>query len=245
MIRPILTVFLALLLGRGLAQDPNYLHNRTVMERVPSVGQVGNVVSLGNMAVSAPGVVGDVYLHLDYRNATFWLYDENKIAQGFPAKLDLQRNEFDVHLGKNGIRALSGNMVKTFAWADSVTKVPQYFVNGKEYKDEEGTPYIGFFQILSEGEITLLKMTRVDFKPADRNPTHNTGSKDNRFLKTVNLYYAVGTTAKELPGKKGITKLFGERTKETDKFIKVNEINLGKENHLVALFDYYNSLVKK
>ena len=225
--------------------EQGYLHNRIVMERVPSVGQVGNVVSLGNMSLSTPGLVGDVYLNLDYRNASFWLYEESKVAHGYPAKLDLQRNEFDVHMGKNGIRALSGNMVKTFVWADSVTKTPQYFVNGKEYKDEEGTPYVGFFQILSEGGITLLKMARVNFKPADRNPTHSTGSKDNRFMKHVELYYAVGTTVKELPGKKGITKLFGERIPETDKFIKTNEINLSKENHLVALFDYYNSLVKK
>jgi hypothetical protein len=32
---------------------------------------------------------------------------------------------------------------------------------------------------------------------------------------------------------------------EMSKFIDVNEINFTNERHLTALFDYYNSLVKK
>ncbi len=224
-------------------QDQGFLHNRALMERIPNLGTSNSVV-LGNMAISTPGLVGDVYLNLDYRLATFWLYDEQKVASGLPARLDLQRNEFDVRYG-NGIRALSGSRVRSLVWADSLTRTPQYFVNGKEYADAESTPYLGFFQILSEGEISLLKLTRVVFKPADKNPTHTTGSKDDRFLKRTELYYAIGTKAIELPNRKGTQKLFDSRKAEMEKFIKVNEIDLSKESHLLAVFNYYNSLVKK
>lgn len=227
-------------------ENKDYLHNRTVMERIPLAAQGGNSVMLGNLSVSTPGTVGDVYLNPDYRITTFWLYDQDQAAAGFAARLDLQRNEFDIHMGKgNGIKAMSGTKVRTLMWADSLTRTPQYFVNGHEYKNEEGVPYLGFFQILSEGELTLLRMTTVSFKPADHNPTHYTGSKDNRFIKRTKLYYAVGSTALELPNRKGTLKLMESRKDEINKFIKVNELNLGNDRHIVSLFDYYNSLTKK
>lgn len=216
------------------------------MERVPLAGQGGNAVMLGNLTMTTPGTVGDVYLTPDYRITTFWLYEENRVAQGYATRLDLQRNEFDIYMGKgSGVKALSGTKVKTLVMADSLTKTPQYFVNGQEFKDEDDTPYVGFFQILSEGEYTLLKMTRVTFKPADHNPTHYTGSKDNRFIKKTELYVAAGVKAYELPNRKTILKLMESHKEEVDKFIKVNEINMSVERHLVALFDYYNSLTKK
>lgn len=239
----ILLVFVAVL---GLAQEQNFIHNRAIMERIPTAGAVGNAIALGNLSYSPTATVGDVYLNEDYRNATFWLYDNNQIAQGLAARLDLQRNEFDINLGSGkGIRALPGSKVRTMVWIDNFTNTPQYFVNGGEYKNDEGTPYYGFFQILAEGEVTLLKLNRVIFKPADRNPTHSTGSKDNQLLKRFELYYALGNKALELPNKKGIRKLFASRQEEIDKFIKLNELNLGTEPHIVILFDYYNSLIKK
>ena len=237
------SVLTSFVINATAQQDQGFLHNKALMERIPNLGTSNSVV-LGSMAISTPGLVGDVYLNLDYRASTFWLYDENKIAHDLKARLDIQRNEFDVIYGKE-IRALSGSRVRTLAWIDSLTHTPQYFVNGKEYTDDEGTPYLGFFQILSEGEITFLKMTRVIFKPADKNPTHSTGSRDDRFLKRTELYYAIGAKALELPNRKGTQKLFDSRKAEIEKFIKVNAIDLSKESHLTALFNYYNSLVKK
>jgi hypothetical protein len=227
-------------------QDKNYLHNRGIMERIPLAGQSGNAITLGNLSVTTPATVGDVYLTPDYRITTFWLYDDSKVAHGFAARLDLQRNEFDIHMGKGGgVKSLSGTKVRTLVMADSLTRTPQYFVNAQEYKNEDGVPFLGFFQILSEGELTLLKLTRVTFKPADPNPTHYTGSKDNRFIKRSELFYASGTSAAELPGRKGILKLMESRKAEVNNFIKINEIDLSSERHLAALFDYYNSLTKK
>lgn len=225
-------------------QNIDFLHNKSVMERLPAASIAPDrMVPLGNLAVSTPGIQGDVYLTKDYRNSTFWLYEADAPTKTYPAKLDLQRNEFDLHQGKGqGVRALPGTRVKHLMWTDSITNTPQYFVNGQEFKNEEGAPYLGFFQILAEGGISLLKLTTVKFKPADQNPTHNTGIKDNRFMKNTELYYAQGQKAMELPNRKGILKLMESHKEEVDKFIKVNQINLSVERHLIALFDYYNSL---
>lgn len=226
------------------AQNQDYIHNRTVMERALLAGAGGSPVSLGNMSMSAPSTVGDVYLTEDYRITTFWLYENNKMGQGFAARLDLERNEFDILFG-TGVRALSGSKVKTLMWLDSLTRTPQYFVNAQEYKNEEEVPFLGFFQILSEGELTLLKMTGVKFKPADKSLIHNTGTKDNKFLKNVAFYVTQGTKANKLPNRKGILKLMESHKDEVVKFMDVNEISTSNERHLTAVFDYYNSLIKK
>ena len=89
---------------------------------------------------------------------------------------------------------------------------------------------------------SLFKLNTVTFKPADHNPTHYTGSKDNRFIKHTELFYAKGNSALELPNRKGILKMMESRKEEVDKFVKVNELNLTVERHIIALFDYYNSL---
>jgi hypothetical protein len=226
------------------AQNQDYIHNRTVMERALVAGAGGTPVPLGNMSMSTPATVGDVYLTADYRITTFWLYNSNTMGQGYAVRLDLERNEFDILFG-NGVRALTGTKVKTLMWLDSLTRTPQYFVNAQEYKNEEDVPFVGFFQILSEGELTLLKMTQVKFKPADKSLVHNTGTKDNKFLKIVDFYIAQGTKATKLPNRKGILKLMASHNDEVEKFMKVNEISTSNERHLVAVFDYYNSLIKK
>ncbi|MDZ4716342.1 MAG: hypothetical protein SH819_12830 [Cytophagales bacterium] len=225
-------------------QTESYLHNRTMLERMSSQGVVGNVVPLANMAGNTPGLIGDVYLQTDYRNTVFLLYDQDKVTQVYAARLDLQRNEFDIKVGA-GVRSLSGGLVRSLFWKDSLTNSPQYFVNGKEYKNEEDVPYFGFFQILAEGELTMLKMSELYFRPADRNMAHSVGSKDNKFIKNQHLYYAVGHKAVKLPNRKSVRKLFDSQAVEMEKFIKVNEIDLSQERHVIAAFEHYNALVRK
>ncbi len=222
----------------------NYMHKKNMMDRL--LLGTGNNVALGNLSSPTPGVVGDVYLTKEFKISTFWLYDNNSVAKDLAARLDLQRNEFDIHMGKgNGIRSLSGSRVRSVVMSDSVTLIPKYFINGQEYKNEEDIPYLGFFQILAEGELSLLKFTTVTFKPADTNPTHSTGSADHRFMKKSKLYYAQGSKAIELPNRRGILKLMESRQREVNDYIKLNDINLGDERHLVILFDYYNTITKK
>ena len=106
-------------------------------------------------------------------------------------------------------------------------------------------PYLGFFQILAEGELTLLKKTDVILKEADRSSHHNAGNIDNKLLKRPELFYATDDRALKLPGKGKLTNIFETRREEMKKFIKTNEIDFDKDNHLIALFDYYNLLIRK
>lgn len=193
------------------------------------------------IAAPPPEVLGDVYLHPDYRITTFQLYSNDKLVEGFPSRFDIRSNEFDL-ITQQGIRALRGDQVKSIVWVDSISKQPQYMVNGKEFLNEANIPYTGFFQIITEGNMMLLKKTELQVKDPDFHPALNVGSRDVRINKKSFLYYTDGKQALLWPGKKQGLKLFTSKADEINKFIKVNELDLGKEGHVSALINYYNSL---
>ncbi len=234
-------------ISRGQVDPKNplsdsYFRRVNVMQRMldPVSIRSGSIPSV--MPAAAPEVKGDVYLTPDYRITTFVLYDNEKLIEGFASKYDINKNEFDI-LTHQGVRVLPGNKVKSLVWMDSLTKQPQYFFNYQDVKNEEGVPYLGFFQLLSDGTMPLLKKTELIFRKADFNPALNVGSKDHRYIKKPHYYTIKDSKMIVIPGKK-IYLLFADHQDEAQKFIKKNSLDLSMENHLAALFDYYNSVTK-
>ncbi len=227
------------LFGQG---QESYLHNRMVLERAAL--QSGSTNVTFSPASAPPGMVGDVFLNHDFRPSKFILFVDDKVVTGYAARLDLRRNEFDI-MTEQGIRALAGSRVKSLEWSDSLTKQPQFFVNASRFNNEDGIPYLGFFQILAEGKLVLLRKTELIFKEADRSPHHNAGNADHRFLKRSALYYVEGDCSLKLPGKRNLLKLFAGKDEEMSKFIKINALDLNQDSHIAALFEYYNLLVNK
>lgn len=191
---------------------------------------------------AAAEVKGDVYLMPDYRITTFVLYDNDKLIEGFSSKYDIDKNEFDL-MTQQGVRVLPGNKVKSLVWLDSLTKQPQYFFNYQDVMNEDGVPYLGFFQLLSDGPLPLLKKTELIFRKADFNPALNVGSKDHRYIKKPHYYMVKDNIMTALPGRK-IPTVFPDHQQEVQQFVKKNSLDLSHEGHLIALFDYYNSLTR-
>jgi hypothetical protein len=192
-----------------------------------------------------PGkVVGDSYLNADWKVSTVFLYD-GKTIEGYPTRYDIATNELEFN-AKNGIKVLGGDKIKNFVWIDGQTNVPAYYVNAKEFKSKDNVPLIGFFEVLADGTIPLLKKTKVTVKKADYNAALNVGSHDDKILKSDQLYYARDNQVFKLPSSsKKVIALFGDKSAEVKKFIDDNSLSTGKENNLVKIFENYNSLVKK
>lgn len=231
--------------GQADSKNPlsdSYFRRVNVMQRMmdPVNMRSGSIPSM--LPPAAAEVKGDVYLAPDYRITTFVLYDNDKLIEGYASKYDINKNEFDL-MTQQGVRVLPGNKVKSLVWLDSLTKQPQYFFNYQDVKNEQGVPYLGFFQLLSDGTFPLLKKTELIFKKADFNPALNVGSKDHRYIKKPHYFVVKDDKMMELPGRK-IPAVFPDHQEDIQKFVKKNSLDLSHEGHLVALFDYYNSLTK-
>lgn len=191
-----------------------------------------------------PGeTIGDTYLNTDWKLATLLLYDQDKMLEGYPVRYDLKSNELEVK-AKNGIRVINGNKVKSFIWIDSLTKQSAYFLNGKDFVDEEGVSQNGFYQVLSDGKIPPLKKTSLFVKKADYVVQFDVGSRNDIIKKQEDYFYLIEKQIIPLPSsKKKFIAIFGEKSEEMEKFLKKNKLSLNQAHHLAAIFEHYNRMM--
>ncbi len=225
-------------LGQNTPSTRTFMQNQYLLQRMGDTQQLlmGTVQTL---PPAAPDVLGDDMLNTQFQKATFLLNDSS-LLEGLPVKYYITRNEFDVKT-KAGLRVLKGDRVKSFVWIDSVTKKPEVFINGREIKHADGTPGSGFFQLIAEGKVGLVKQTEVIFKEANYHVALNVGNVDHKLIKKIHYYYLINNTFSPLPKKK-VETIFPDNQPQVQRFIKINTLDLGREDHLQALFDYYNSL---
>lgn len=223
-----------------------YLNNRFLVERIGSnndmlSGTTGMFSSLNSVP---PDVVGDSFLKNYFSKTVFLLFDDERIVSGYVAKYDLLKDDFYL-LQANAIRVLPGVKVKNFSYVDSINQAQHHFINGSEFKSESGTPMSGFYEILVDGPLALLKKNQAILKEADYHAALNVGSKDHRIIKTQSLFVAEGNNLKPLPKAKVLHELFTDQAEAIQKFIKVNQLDLRNESHLKAVFEYNYNLRKK
>ena len=238
-------VLLLMLMTLPVFSQQTYLNNRFLLERIGNTGNLltGNSGMLAGIPQGAPGVVGDSFLKNYFSDAAFLLFDQEQVVSGYQTKYDIQRDDFYL-LQNRVVRVLEGSKVRNFVVIDSLSKARQQYINGRLLKDETGSPLSGFFEVLSDGNMALLRKTEIEVKAPDFHPALNVGSKDHRVVKHQLMFYAREGVVGKVPQGKKILSLFPDQEEKMATFIKVNKLDLKSESHLKGLFEYYQSLVK-
>jgi hypothetical protein len=194
----------------------------------------------------APGrVIGNSYWYPEWRKASLMLFEGDRLIEGYSIRYNIDSDELEIKT-KSTVKVLEGRKVKSFIWIDSISKTPSYFINAQGYKDEQGSTFSGFFQVLSDGVIPLLKRLEIIYKKADYKVQFDVGRTDARILKKETYFYVMEKTLYEVPrSKKKLTSIFKDASNEIEKFIKINSIDVTEENHLVAIFNHYNHLLSE
>lgn len=101
-----------------------------------------------------------------------------------------------------------------------------------------------FYEVLSKGNVELLKKSRVAFKPEIRATTTLTSGVPARFEKMKDEYYLSSANGLiQIPkNEKELLIHFPEKKNEISKFIKENKIKLNQPDSLVKLANYINSI---
>lgn len=219
----------------------NYLHTRNLIDRLGTRDYGIGSSSVPTLPMAPPYVKGDVYLTATYNLSVFELFNSEKPIEGYYSRLDLQKNEFDL-ITKQGVRVLSGSRVMSFAYIDSITQAKKVFINARPWKDPDGTPLDGFFEILTDGSLLLVKQTELIFKKADYHPALAVGSRDHKYIKKDHYFFVQDSIVSKLPGKKDIPKIFKGKEVEIEAFIKKNALSSNKESDLIIIFNYYYSI---
>lgn len=191
-----------------------------------------------------PGrVVGSTYLNDQWKRTSIMLYDTEKLIEGLQTKYEIDLDQLEIRTA-GGVKVLSGRRIKSFVWVDSLSKIPHYFVNARDYKSEQGAPMTGFYEVLAEGPLTLLVKTSIVVRDPTYDHRLDMGQRDTRILKRTSFFYLDNNVVRELPSsRKKLLPVFGDHAAEADKFIKLNNLSLTQPGHLRALFEHYNEKI--
>ncbi|NJM26816.1 MAG: hypothetical protein HC859_16450 [Bacteroidia bacterium] len=229
------------------AQSAGGLQNNMQLQR--TVERLAGGLSPGEIDYGIPlppgRTLGDTYLGKGWRKGSITLLDGDKLIEGYFVRYNIELNEFEIRTPSK-VRALDGKKVKNFIWLDSVSQAPSYFVAARDYKDVEGGVFDGFLEVISDGPLPLLVKHEVFLRKSDYNVALQVGTRDAIVEKRATIFYAVDGVLYEVPrSKKKMIQLMAAHEEAIAKFIKINQVDFGDEDHLAALFDHYNKLSSK
>ena len=190
-------------------------------------------------AITGPGVVGDPYYSKRWNPGTITIYRDNKTFKLPGIKYDMVNFGVDALLD-NQIKSLDGNLVKSFEYADSISRLPHRFVNGKDFT-RDGVPVLGFLEILCWGKVDVYAFTETTILKPNYNTALSSGSQDYQISKKRTLVYSPGIALRPM-NKKELVTLWKEKESEMNSFQKINKLSLSNERDLLLMVDYFNTL---
>lgn len=187
--------------------------------------------------------IGDTYLESNFVPANVMLVEKEKMLKNYLIRYDIYRDEV-VFETDNGYRVLPGAKIKSFALFDSITSGYRYFVRGKFLTGNSNEVYDGFFEVLNEGKVSLLKRYSVVLKKADYRADLNVGNRENRILKKHEYFLLQSSNLILLPkSKKKFYAVFEKHTDAIANYAGNNNLDPSQEKELVRIFNFYNTLL--
>lgn len=187
-------------------------------------------------------VEGNNYLDTKWNSASLLLYRDQQVLEGFRVRYNIVSNMFELMEPENNlVSVMPGLRIQNFVWVDSTYKVPRYFVNGMDFKDE-GSPIVGFFEVLVDGQLPLMRRTVAVFKESNYNTALMVGNRNDQIIKRNIYYFLKGKDVIQMPnGRKKIFEVFGDQAKEMSIYTEENGIDLKDPSGLFQLFTHYNA----
>ena len=217
---------------------PTQIRAANTLYRLGQRSGVGNNDLIQGIPFPPSEIIGDNYLDKKWNAATVLLYQSETMLEGYLVKYDVKNDVLEFNTS-SGIKVLDGRKVKNMVWVDSLTALPHYFVNGAEYKIN-GVAGYGLLEVVVDGTAPLLKKAEIFVKKPDYHPALSVGSRNTEILQKEVFLYAKDGKLIKIKNKADVISAAGDRGKEAEKFIKVNQLNVNKPLGLVRAFEFIN-----
>lgn len=201
----------------------------------------GGAINMSSFDSRTAKTKGSVYLRERWNNGNILVESgssENKTIEGYPLRLDLKNRQYEIRT-KDGVRVLPINSVKEVSWLNSKGEY-EHFKNAALFGADD---FFGMFEIVSSGEVTLLRGVELTVQEGHYNPALDVGSIDNEYIPKERWFIVKDEQLKEIKTRKRkILKLFGDKADKVKDWAKSKKYRYKDENDLRAIFNYYNSL---
>ncbi len=187
-------------------------------------------------------LIGNFYLDPKWNKASLLLYRDNEVMEGYFVRYNINSNMFELRDEEaDQVTTMPGLRVQNVVWVDSEHNVPRYFVNGMDFK-EDGAPISGFFEVLVDGQMPLVRRTIASIKESNYNEALMVGNRNDKIMKRNTYYYIKDKAVHPLPrNRKKLFKVFGDRAEELEEFASQNDVNVKDPSGYFVLFTHYNS----
>ncbi|WP_373493293.1 carboxypeptidase-like regulatory domain-containing protein [Aquiflexum sp.] len=187
-------------------------------------------------------LIGNFYLDTKWNKASILLYKDDEIIEGYFVRYNINSNNFELMAeDSDEASAIPGLRVRNIVWVDSKHMVPRYFVNGMDLRDE-GSPIAGFFEVLVDGKMPLVRRTVATIKESNYNTALMVGNRNDEIIKRFVYYYIQDNNLFEIPNKKKkFFQIFGNKSEEMEAFTIENNMSLREPSNWFNLFTHFNS----
>ena len=187
---------------------------------------------------------GNVYLDDDWHLGNFTMKGA-PTYKGFLLRYDLQHQNLEIRID-NEIKVCVLSMLNDFDFMDKSTNQNSHFVNIDEIENSYVISHKGVVKVLLDKNIKLYQHFYLEKKEANYAPTMDIGNKDHKIIKKSSYYVLVNNYLQKVSNSLHKNEIvFGNYSNEVEQFAKANKLKLKNEQHMVAIMDFYNSLLSK
>jgi hypothetical protein len=218
---------------------PNNLRASISLQQMADANGLRTVDLVYGIPLPPGRVIGDTYLNTQWMRSSFMMYNVDKTFENYKVRYDIRRNELEVKTPTQ-VKVVEGNRLKNFAVTDSLNSHTAFYANGKDFT-LDGKKQSGFYEVLEDGKLALLKKTEIEVKKADYNAALNIGSLDEKILKKDSYFVLKGTELQEVRKKKFFA-VFGDQAAVVQDYADKNKLSVGDPRQLELIVRHYNSL---
>ncbi len=181
-------------------------------------------------------VYGNPFVDKDFEKGEIIFKDSSRV-KNVPLRLNTYTDNIEFTYNDT-IKVISSPDIINYVKFGNRKFIYSRYKEGAFYKN-------GFFEILADGNTRLLLHRETIIKREQLPPSDYEGGNFRDYFRTAQTYYiknGVNPSKRISKSKKSVLKALGDHRKELEKYIKGNHLKMSKEDALIDLVYYYNSL---
>jgi hypothetical protein len=201
-------------------------------------GRMGKNLVLG-MDREAPEVMGHPYAHNQWLKGSFRTTGNNEYTD-VDLKFDAHSNAL-VILYRNDSMLVKSDVVREFDY--TMGNQTFAFRNGFDTTLEDLTPE-KYLMVISEGRWSIYKDVRKVYKKSNFDPTYHTGNRYDWYEESHRYFVKSpdGEWSQLRVNRRNLTRLFGDKGREVDQYIRQRRMDIENDAHLSHIFEYASGL---
>ncbi len=199
----------------------------------------GNI--LDEMRLPPTRTLGTYFYDEAWKTGTIYMTND-VVINGHAIRFDVQKNHLEIR-DKHQVRVCAFYKIDRFNILSSLYDTLE-FISTNNFNFEDGIPLIGFFEVLSRGDVPLYSRSKIEVIESNYVPTVDMGRRDNKIVIREDYFATKDGIVYEIENSKNKNKyLFDEHFETVKRYAKDHHLKFSKREDLVKIFVFYNGLI--